>query len=131
MKVTSTYKKHNELYPNKPAIITEQKHLTYGEWYESVQRTAAAFSMEAGTTRRVALFLPNDDVFLQVFAGACEAGWASIIGDMRWKKREIEARLKQTRAPSATIPVWTTTMAELGARGLAMTSSMWPQSAVG
>ncbi|MBR3120868.1 MAG: AMP-binding protein [Oceanobacillus sp.] len=96
MKVTSTYKKHNELYPNKPAIITEQKHLTYGEWYESVQRTAAAFSMEAGTTRRVALFLPNDDVFLQVFAGACEAGWASIIGDMRWKKREIEARLKQT-----------------------------------
>lgn len=40
--------------------------------------------------------MPNDDVFLQVFAGACEAGWASIIGDMRWKKREIEARLKQT-----------------------------------
>ncbi|MBP2076846.1 long-chain acyl-CoA synthetase [Oceanobacillus polygoni] len=96
MKVTSTYDKHKELNPNKPAIITEQNYLTYGEWYEIVQQTAAAFSMEEAITRRVALFLPNDEVFLQVFAGACEAGWASIIGDMRWKKAEIEARLKQT-----------------------------------
>ncbi|WP_339229056.1 AMP-binding protein [Oceanobacillus sp. FSL K6-2867] len=96
MKVTCTYEKHKELNPDKRAIITEQKHLTYGEWYESVQQTAAAFSMEEAITRRVALFLPNDEVFLQVFAGACEAGWASIIGDMRWKRTEIEARLKQT-----------------------------------
>ena len=35
-------------------------------------------------------------LFLQVFAGACEAGWASIVGDIRWKKQEMEDRLQQT-----------------------------------
>ncbi|WP_163536424.1 AMP-binding protein [Gracilibacillus sp. YIM 98692] len=96
MKVTSTYQKYKQIHPNKPAIVTDQKMITYSDWYDSVQRTASAFGRENAATRRVAIFLPNDELFLLVFAGACEAGWASIVGDMRWKKAEIEERMKQT-----------------------------------
>ncbi len=69
------------------AIVTEEESVSYGEWYELVQRTAASFFREKQGTKRVALFLPNGRLFLQLFAGACEAGWASIVGDMRWKER--------------------------------------------
>lgn len=78
------------------AIVTEEESVSYGEWYDRVQRTAASFFREKQGTKRVVLFLPNGHLFLQLFAGACEAGWASIVGDMRWKEREIEERLEQT-----------------------------------
>ena len=78
------------------AIVTEEESVSYGEWYDGVQRIAASFFREKQGTKRVALFLPNGRLFLQLFAGACEAGWASIVGDMRWKEREIEERLEQT-----------------------------------
>ena len=77
-------------------IITDEEVVLYGQWHEDVQRTAAAFSTEVPVTKRVALFLPNGYLFLQLFAGACEAGWANIVGDMRWKEAEIAERLQQT-----------------------------------
>lgn len=78
------------------AIVTEEESVSYSEWFKLVQRTAASFFREKYETKRVALFLPNGRLFLQLFAGACEAGWASIVGDMRWKEQEIEERLEQT-----------------------------------
>ena len=96
MRVTSPYRNFAEKNPNKPAIITDEKVVLYQQWHEDVQRAAAAFSTEESVTRRVALFLPNGYLFLQLFAGACEAGWANIVGDMRWKKDEIVERLRQT-----------------------------------
>ena len=85
-----------ELNRNRPAIVTDEESVSYGEWMDGVQRTAASFFREVQGTKRVALFLPNGCLFLQVFAGACEAGWASIVGDIRWKEQEIEERLQQT-----------------------------------
>src|SRR6478672_4186985 len=96
MRVTSPYQNYAEKYPNKPAVITDEEVVLYRQWHEDVQRTAAAFSSEEAVTKRVALFLPNGYLFLQLFAGACEAGWANIVGDIRWKKREIAERLQQT-----------------------------------
>lgn len=96
MKITSTYKKNAELDSEKPAIITDEECVLFGEWHDLVQRTATSFFREEACTKRVALFLPNGRLFLQLFAGACEAGWAGIVGDMRWKEEEIEARLQQT-----------------------------------
>lgn len=96
MRITSTYQTYAEIDSKRLAIVTEKESVTYGEWYDGVQRIAASFFREKQKTKRVALFLPNGCLFLQLFAGACEAGWASIVGDMRWKEREIEERLKQT-----------------------------------
>lgn len=97
MRITGTYGEYAQLDPSRSAIVTENDVVTYGEWYHAVQRAAAAFTGEAGITKRVALFLPNGSLFLQLFAGACEAGWASIVGDRRWKEKEIKDRLQQTK----------------------------------
>ncbi|RDW19712.1 AMP-binding protein [Oceanobacillus chungangensis] len=96
MKVTSTYRNHKESHPERLAIITAEQRLTYREWNKLVQQTAAAFVKQPQKEKRVAIFLPNDTLFLQLFAGANEADWAVIVGDMRWKKTEITARMKQT-----------------------------------
>ena len=96
MKVTSTYRRHKERHPERLAIVTAEQRLTYREWHTLVQRTAAAFLKQPKKEKRVAIFLPNDALFLQLFAGANEAGWAVIVGDMRWKKTEIIDRMKQT-----------------------------------
>ncbi len=96
MRITSTYRTYAELDRKRPAIVTDEESVSYGEWMDVVQRTAASFFREKQGTKRVALFLPNGRLFLQLFAGACEAGWASIVGDIRWKKQEMEERLQQT-----------------------------------
>ncbi len=88
MRITSTYKTYAKTVSQRIAIVTEDESVSYGEWYDGVQRTAASFFREKQGTKRVALFLPNGRLFLQLFAGACEAGWASIVGDMRWKERD-------------------------------------------
>ncbi|GAB3056306.1 AMP-binding protein [Virgibacillus ainsalahensis] len=96
MKITGTYHQHAQRHPDHAAIVTDEQTITYQEWVKIVHKTASAFSQETAVHRRVAIFLPNEHVFLQVFAGASEAGWASIVGDMRWKQQEMEERLKQT-----------------------------------
>lgn len=96
MRITSTYRSLADKDSERLAIVTEEERISYSEWFNLVQRTAASFFREAYKTKRVAIFLPNGRLFLQLFAGACEAGWASIVGDMRWKEREIEERLEQT-----------------------------------
>ncbi|WP_085992276.1 AMP-binding protein [Oceanobacillus senegalensis] len=96
MKVTSTYAKHKHFHPERLAIVTADESLTYREWYILVHRTATAFLKQPEKKKRVAIFLPNDALFLQLFAGANEAGWAVIVGDMRWKQAEIIDRMEQT-----------------------------------
>jgi len=96
MKITNTYQTHAEHRGQHPAIVTDEETVSYEEWHDAVQRTAATFAKETTKAKRVALFLPNGRLFLQLFAGASEAGWASIVCDMRWKKREIEERLQLT-----------------------------------
>ncbi|MCQ6276817.1 AMP-binding protein [Bacillus sp. V3B] len=96
MRITSAYRTYAQMDHNRTAIVTDEETVSYGEWYELVQRAAASFSKEAAVTKRVALFLPNSRMFLQLFAGAGEAGWASIVGDMRWKEQEVKERLQQT-----------------------------------
>lgn len=95
MRITSTYRTYAQINNNRPAIVTDKEIVPYSEWYDLVQRTAASFYKETGIYKRVALFLPNGRLFLQLFAGASEAGWASMVGDMRWKEQEIEERLQQ------------------------------------
>ncbi|MDQ0230709.1 AMP-binding protein [Metabacillus malikii] len=97
MRITSPYKKTASLAPIRPAIVTERQTLSYDDWNKLVQRTAASFCKEPSKNRRVFLLLPNGYLFLQLFAGASEAGWASIVGDIRWKRQEIEERVKQVK----------------------------------
>lgn len=96
MKITDTYYKYATQCPDRPAIITNDKTISYREWNDIVQKTAVAFSYESAIHNRVAIFLPNGHLFLQIFAGAAKGGWASVVGDMRWRQREMEERLNET-----------------------------------
>lgn len=93
MNITDTYYQHTVQHPNRPAIIMKDKSINYLEWYKLVQSAAAAFAEELYETKRVVLFLPNGHLFLQLFAGASAAGWASVIGDTNWTEYEIALRL--------------------------------------
>ncbi|UOQ50415.1 AMP-binding protein [Gracilibacillus caseinilyticus] len=95
-KITDPYDQHAKQHPDRPAIIIDGMTIFYREWAKLVLQTAAAFSQESSVHQRVAIFLPNGHLFLQVFAGASTAGWASIVGDMRWKQEEMEERLHET-----------------------------------
>lgn len=97
MKITGTYSQHAEQHPDRPAIVTDDKTILYREWERIVRRTAAAFSQESAVHQRVAIFLPNGHLFLQIFAGASAAGWTSVVGDIRWKQQETELRLNETQ----------------------------------
>ena len=57
-----------ELDSKRPAIITDEESISYGEWMDGVQRTAASFFREEQGTKRVALFLPNGSL---VFTAIC------------------------------------------------------------
>ncbi|SIS43740.1 AMP-binding protein [Salimicrobium flavidum] len=96
MNITDLYHQHSKDRPEHPAIVTDRTTISYREWNELVRRTSASFAREPGVHRRVAIFLPNGHLFLQVFAGASRAGWSSIIGDVRWKQQEMEVRLSET-----------------------------------
>ncbi|GEN45714.1 AMP-binding protein [Alkalibacillus haloalkaliphilus] len=95
MNITDSYAQHAEKHPSRPAIVTDDKTIYYREWEKIVRQTASAFSKEPAVHNRVAVFLPNGHLFLQVFAGASAAGWANVVGDMRWSQLEIETRLKE------------------------------------
>ncbi|MFC3039799.1 AMP-binding protein [Virgibacillus xinjiangensis] len=96
MNITENYQTHAISCPDKPALIIGKEVISYHEWHMLVQRAAAVFQQENATHHRVAIFLPNGLEFLQVFAGASAAGWASIVCDIRWKEREIRDRLRQS-----------------------------------
>lgn len=102
MRITATYHRHAQTDGQRPAIVTEEETLSYQNWAELVNQTAASFRKEQAVHRRVALFLPNGRLFLQLFAGAAAAGWAAIVGDMRWTAEEIKARLNEV-APDLVI----------------------------
>lgn len=102
MRITATYHRHAQTDGQRPAIVTEEETLSYQNWAELVNQTAASFRKEQAVHRRVALFLPNGRLFLQLFAGAAAAGWAAIVGDMRWTAEEMKARLNEV-APDLVI----------------------------
>ncbi|MCI0765152.1 acyl-CoA synthetase [Bacillus sp. TL12] len=94
MGITSSYRKHAGLHPNKIAIKEKDRVLTYKEWYESVCQVANWLNKERTTNKTVAILLENRIEFLQIFAGAAMAGWVCVPLDLKWKHHELKERLK-------------------------------------
>ncbi|MEY8349439.1 acyl-CoA synthetase [Bacillus cereus] len=94
MGITSSYKKHTQVHPDKIAIKEKDRILTYKEWYESVCRVANWLNKEQTVNKTVAILLENRIEFLQIFAGAAMAGWVCVPLDIKWKHNELKERLK-------------------------------------
>src|SRR5262249_3303915 len=64
--------------PDRPALLSGPRRLTYAELDEQTDRLAAALAREGLAGRRVALLLDNSDRFALAYLGVLKAGAAAV-----------------------------------------------------
>lgn len=94
MGITKSYAAHAYYHPNKIAIKTKDRVVTYKEWYRSVCQVANWLHEEESRNKKIAILLDNSVEFLQIFAGAAMAGWVCVPLDPKWSIHELEERLQ-------------------------------------
>lgn len=94
MGITKSYAAHAHYRPNKTAIKTKDRTVTYKEWYRSVCQVANWLHEEESSNKKIAILLDNSVEFLQIFAGSAMAGWICVPLDPKWNSYELEERLQ-------------------------------------
>ncbi|MFB7141942.1 AMP-binding protein [Gottfriedia sp. NPDC056225] len=94
--ITETYKKYATLSPDKIAIHTSNQQISYKEWNLLINQTANWLHGQLNT-KTIGILLPNGISFLQMFAGACKAGWIAVPFDMKWNLADLEKRVKLSK----------------------------------
>ncbi|PEJ59165.1 acyl-CoA synthetase [Bacillus sp. AFS002410] len=94
--ITETYKKFATLSPEKIAIHTSNQQISYKEWNQLINQTANWLHGQLNT-KTIGILLPNGIPFLQMFAGACKAGWIAVPFDMKWNLADLEKRVKLSK----------------------------------
>jgi len=88
-----------ESQPDRPAVVYEDRELSYGEfWAQTGQFAAALREHGAEPGDRVALYLPNLPQFVVAFHGALRAGCAVVPMNPQYKSREISHLLSDSGA---------------------------------
>ncbi len=92
-------KKSAERHPNNPAIIFQDKRITFRELETLSGRFAAALhDMNVKKGDRVALFLPNIPKYVISYYGALKAGAAITAMSPLFKERELDYQLNNSGA---------------------------------
>ncbi|QKE72379.1 AMP-binding protein [Arthrobacter citreus] len=94
--ITETYKKYATLSPDKIAIHTSNQQISYKKWNLLINQTANWLHGQLNT-KTIGILLPNGIPFLQMFAGACKAGWIAVPFDMKWNLADLEKRVKLSK----------------------------------
>ncbi|PEL14382.1 AMP-binding protein [Bacillus sp. AFS017336] len=94
--ITETYKNFATLSPEKIAIHTSNQQISYKEWNQLINQTANWLHGQLNT-KTIGILLPNGIPFLQMFAGACKAGWIAVPFDMKWNLADLEKRVKLSK----------------------------------
>jgi long-chain acyl-CoA synthetase len=85
--------------PDRPAVVYEDRELSYGEfWAQTGQFAAALREHGAEPGDSVALYLPNLPQFVVAFHGALRAGCAVVPMNPQYKSREISHLLSDSGA---------------------------------
>ena len=78
------------LFPNLPAIVFNERTISYGELNKMTDRFAKALiSLGINKGDRVLTILPQRPEFTILFLGACKIGAITVPMDIRYKKEEI------------------------------------------
>nr|WP_275580438.1 AMP-binding protein [Metabacillus iocasae] len=89
---------------NHPAIITEERSITYHELYTSIhgmqQHLLATFGKEK--QRKIGIALGNSEAFIEVFFAVTMLGWIAIPFDSKWSQYE-RTLVEQECQPDAVI----------------------------
>lgn len=101
MTIVKPFKKYAEQHPNKPAIVTANKTVTYSDFYKRLNRTANALlenrvkSGLAKSDHRVALLLGNRIEFLEVFLAAAAIGSVAVVLDTKWTGADLSREISE------------------------------------
>ena len=91
MNIAQNIERAQRLFPDKPALIFENKSLTYCELDEMSNQVANGLS-DLGISRgdRVALFLPNIPSFVTTYFGIQKIGAVAVAMNSALKARETQ-----------------------------------------
>src|SRR3954468_20820233 len=86
-------------HPDRPAVITDERTVSYAELAAWSQRLARGLIAEGvGAGDRVALVLPNVPTLVAAFAAISRAGAISVPLNVRLAPRELELMLRESQA---------------------------------
>lgn len=91
--ITSSYKNHILLRPDKIAVQTASEAITYSEWNGLICQTANWLHSITGIGKTIGIFMPNGAPFLQIFLGTSMSGRIAATFDAKWKPTELIQRL--------------------------------------
>ncbi|OAZ63471.1 Long-chain-fatty-acid--CoA ligase [Bacillus siamensis] len=91
--ITSSYSDTAGQAPEQIAIQTETDQITYQTWNKLVNQTANWLSSLSGKPKNIAILLPNEIPFLQLFAGSAHAGCTAVPLDPRSTAAEFADQL--------------------------------------
>jgi acyl-CoA synthetase (AMP-forming)/AMP-acid ligase II len=97
MHLTDYLRRHAEAAPNKPAVVTADRTLTWQELWQAVEAAGVTISNYTGGTEQqvVALLLPNGWQFIVAYLGIVHTGHIGMPIDVIYKPLEIDAILDQ------------------------------------
>lgn len=95
--LTDYLRQHAHETPNKPAIVTDERALTWLELWQEVQAGAAFLHDRLGSSEQqvVALLMPNTWQYVVAYLSIVHAGHMAMPIDVIFKPLEIEAVLHQ------------------------------------
>ncbi|WLD91701.1 AMP-binding protein [Alkalihalobacillus sp. AL-G] len=101
MLLTDGFSLHANKNPNKIAIQTKQRQITYGELHCIIDQTANALlsikkGKKSGSVCKAAFLLDNSIEFFQIFLAAAKIGWIAVPLDPKWNNEEIDEILEKT-----------------------------------
>ncbi|WHY70163.1 AMP-binding protein [Fictibacillus enclensis] len=91
--ITETYDSFARLSPDQTAIHTTNQQISYKKWNVLINQTAHWLHALPSETKTIGILLPNDIPFLQMFLGACKAGWIAVPYDLKWNLTELKQRI--------------------------------------
>ncbi|MCO4852520.1 AMP-binding protein [Bacillus vallismortis] len=96
MNIADQIKSFAIISPDKTAIQTKKRKLTYQELDLSTNKVAhALLDQNRSKGCKLAIIMDNSIEFLQVFVGAAKAGWSAVPLDPKWSSREVELVLEE------------------------------------
>jgi len=112
MNVTQNVEQAARIFPDKPAIIFEDREITYGQLDQQASRLASAMKKKGVQQGdRIALYLPNIPEFIVCYVASLKVGAIAVSINPMLKSAELKYMLNDsgsismTPAPSCFAPL--------------------------
>jgi len=89
----------NKTQPDKIAILSKEKSITYRDLYNDIQRFQYFLTDNLGKEKgkKVGILIGNEPEFIELFLAIVTLGWIAIPFDPKWCKKDVQHVLTVTR----------------------------------